>query len=244
MPDYLARLAERALGVPSGAKPAIAPAFGPGPALPADPLAGSAGGDLEDRAMVPARGAPVHPAPGRPAGPPARPPLARPGGPAAQPPPRPSTLAGPAGDRTVPGRWADARPAAADPTPGPAAAGPRPAPAREARPAPPPRPREQPPDRPAPPAVGRPPAAGRPPAPAAVRPRVAPARPAARPARSGVPAGGRPRAAAGPTIRVHIGRVEVRAVVPAAPAPPPRPARPPGPRLSLEDYLRSRDGDR
>jgi hypothetical protein len=44
--------------------------------------------------------------------------------------------------------------------------------------------------------------------------------------------------AAEPVIRVTIGRIEVRA---AAPAPPPAPAaRPAGPRLSLEDYLRRR----
>lgn len=48
---------------------------------------------------------------------------------------------------------------------------------------------------------------------------------------------------AAPTIRVTIGRVEVRAVMPAQPAP--RPARhKPSPSLSLEDYLKQRDGRR
>jgi hypothetical protein len=44
-----------------------------------------------------------------------------------------------------------------------------------------------------------------------------------------------------PTIRVTIGRVEVRAVMPPAPepAPPPRHA----PRLSLDDYLKQRSGE-
>ncbi len=44
-----------------------------------------------------------------------------------------------------------------------------------------------------------------------------------------------------PTIRVNIGRIEVRAVMPSAPAP--RPKRPrAGPMLSLEDYLKQRNG--
>jgi hypothetical protein len=43
-------------------------------------------------------------------------------------------------------------------------------------------------------------------------------------------------------VRVSIGRVEVRAVRPAAP-PPPRPAPEPArPSQSLDDYLRERDG--
>jgi hypothetical protein len=45
-----------------------------------------------------------------------------------------------------------------------------------------------------------------------------------------------------PTIRVTIGRIEVRAT---APAPPPAPAaRPAGPRLTLEEYLRRRNEGR
>jgi len=44
-----------------------------------------------------------------------------------------------------------------------------------------------------------------------------------------------------PTIEVTIGRIEVRAVTP--PAPPPRQRREP-PRMSLDDYLRARDGGR
>jgi hypothetical protein len=44
-----------------------------------------------------------------------------------------------------------------------------------------------------------------------------------------------------PTIQVHIGRVEVRAIM--SPAPPPRP-KPPrrGPTLSLDEYLKQRNG--
>jgi hypothetical protein len=48
--------------------------------------------------------------------------------------------------------------------------------------------------------------------------------------------------AAEPTIRVTIGRIEVRAT---APTPPPAPAaRPAGPRLTLEEYLRRRSEGR
>jgi hypothetical protein len=43
-----------------------------------------------------------------------------------------------------------------------------------------------------------------------------------------------------PTIRVTIGRIEVRAVSP--PAPPPRQTRQPAPEMSLDDYLRAREG--
>jgi hypothetical protein len=46
-----------------------------------------------------------------------------------------------------------------------------------------------------------------------------------------------------PTIKITIGRVDVRAIMPAAPAPRPTPARP-GPGLSLEDYLKQREGRR
>ena len=45
---------------------------------------------------------------------------------------------------------------------------------------------------------------------------------------------------AAPVVRVTIGRIEVRAV--NAPAPPARRATPPTPKLSLEDYLLSRNG--
>jgi len=46
-----------------------------------------------------------------------------------------------------------------------------------------------------------------------------------------------------PTVRVTIGRIEVRAVM--APAPPsPQRSLPAAPRLSLEDYLKQRDGGR
>jgi hypothetical protein len=41
-----------------------------------------------------------------------------------------------------------------------------------------------------------------------------------------------------PTIQVTIGRVEVRATLPASP----RVARPTAPKLSLDDYLKSRGG--
>jgi hypothetical protein len=44
-----------------------------------------------------------------------------------------------------------------------------------------------------------------------------------------------------PTIHVTIGRIEIRAT-PAAPAPA-RPAAPRPPGMSLDDYLRRRDGD-
>jgi hypothetical protein len=43
-----------------------------------------------------------------------------------------------------------------------------------------------------------------------------------------------------PTIRVTIGRIEVRAVSP--PEPPPRRTKQPTPKMSLDDYLRSRNG--
>lgn len=43
-----------------------------------------------------------------------------------------------------------------------------------------------------------------------------------------------------PKIRVTIGRIEVRAVSP--PAPPPRRTKQPTPKMSLDDYLRSRNG--
>jgi hypothetical protein len=45
-----------------------------------------------------------------------------------------------------------------------------------------------------------------------------------------------------PAIHVTIGRVEVRAVPPAAP--PPHPAQPTAPRVSLDEYLRGRTGGR
>lgn len=47
---------------------------------------------------------------------------------------------------------------------------------------------------------------------------------------------------AAPTIRVTIGRIDVRAVF--APPPPAQRARPPAPALSLDDYLRSRDKEK
>ena len=43
-------------------------------------------------------------------------------------------------------------------------------------------------------------------------------------------------------VRVHIGRVEVRAVMP--PVPPPRAPERPGPLLSLDEYLKRRNGER
>lgn len=45
-----------------------------------------------------------------------------------------------------------------------------------------------------------------------------------------------------PVIRVNIGRIEVRAVPPPASAPATRPRKRNGPALSLEDYLRQRNG--
>jgi hypothetical protein len=52
-----------------------------------------------------------------------------------------------------------------------------------------------------------------------------------------------PESPAPPTIRVSIGRIEVRAITPP-PAPPVQPARSarPGPELSLDDYLKQRNG--
>ena len=49
-------------------------------------------------------------------------------------------------------------------------------------------------------------------------------------------------AAGEPTIKVTIGRIEVRAVTP--PAQPAKPKKPTAPRLSLDDYLRRRDEER
>jgi hypothetical protein len=46
-----------------------------------------------------------------------------------------------------------------------------------------------------------------------------------------------------PTIRITIGRVDVRAIMPAVPAPRPAPKRS-SPALSLEDYLKQRGGGR
>jgi hypothetical protein len=43
-----------------------------------------------------------------------------------------------------------------------------------------------------------------------------------------------------PIIRVTIGRIEVRAIMPPAPAPPRQPPSRPAPRLSLEEYLHQR----
>jgi hypothetical protein len=56
--------------------------------------------------------------------------------------------------------------------------------------------------------------------------------------RAAVRSDGRPAPAAETTVRVTIGRIEVRATAPA-PAPAPA-ARPTGPRLTLDEYLRRR----
>jgi hypothetical protein len=45
-----------------------------------------------------------------------------------------------------------------------------------------------------------------------------------------------------PTIKITIGRVDVRAIMPAAHVPRPAPTRP-KPALSLEDYLKQRGGE-
>jgi hypothetical protein len=45
-----------------------------------------------------------------------------------------------------------------------------------------------------------------------------------------------------PSVQVTIGRVIVEAIMPAAPAPAPAPRHAPGPRLSLDEYLRQRGG--
>jgi hypothetical protein len=46
---------------------------------------------------------------------------------------------------------------------------------------------------------------------------------------------------AAPTVQVTIGRIEVRAILPAPPAPAAPPVRRPA--TSLEDYLRARNGE-
>jgi hypothetical protein len=65
-----------------------------------------------------------------------------------------------------------------------------------------------------------------------------PAEPGGRP---GEPPLGHQERAAEQTIRISIGRVEVRAPTPPAPPAPPTPARLARPSLSLDDYLRQRD---
>lgn len=76
-------------------------------------------------------------------------------------------------------------------------------------------------------------------APPALLPVMRPPLPVVRSMRS-MPVVGREPAPPAPTIQVTIGRIEVRATPPtAAPA---RAARPATPKLSLEDYLRSRSG--
>jgi len=72
--------------------------------------------------------------------------------------------------------------------------------------------------------------------------REAPVPPRLASPRAGVRAEAGASPVAEPTIRVTIGRIEVRAT---APAPPPVPAaRPAGPRLTLEEYLRRRSEGR
>ena len=56
-----------------------------------------------------------------------------------------------------------------------------------------------------------------------------------RPRSDGLPAAGDPGRDQPPVIKVSIGRVEVRAVIPAKPI---EPAPPPGPRMSLDEYLK------
>jgi hypothetical protein len=51
-----------------------------------------------------------------------------------------------------------------------------------------------------------------------------------------------PQGQSAPTVNVTIGRIEVRAVTPAAP--PPKRTAPPAARLALEDYLKQRDEGR
>ncbi len=46
-----------------------------------------------------------------------------------------------------------------------------------------------------------------------------------------------------PVVRIHIGRIEVRAITPPPPQPASKPA-PAQPRLTLDDYLRQREGRR
>jgi hypothetical protein len=46
-----------------------------------------------------------------------------------------------------------------------------------------------------------------------------------------------------PVVRIHIGRIDVRAITPPPPQPASKPA-PAQPRLTLDDYLRQREGRR
>lgn len=158
-----------------------------------------------------------------------------------------------------------ARPSRAPGDQGPPAASPTPPPSPRSRrtPALPPSRIAEPavlePDRPAPaPARGRVSTVSVAPVPESLRPFGPPHEPAppARPPGSGVvvaqpqmtrhaeppphsPAESRAIPAPAPTIKVTIGRVEVRAIMPPAAAPRPARARP-GPALSLEDYLKQR----
>jgi hypothetical protein len=74
-------------------------------------------------------------------------------------------------------------------------------------------------------------------------------RPASRPAAAPAPAWATastqaPASPAPPAIRVSIGRIEVRAMMPAPPPPPPPMAAPAAPLVTLEAYLRERTGRR
>ena len=78
------------------------------------------------------------------------------------------------------------------------------------------------------------------PATVGARPAVAPHVESVTPVTPATPTVSPPVSQSAPTIRVTIGRIDVRAVMPPAPpAPRSRPSRP-GPTLSLEDYLQQR----
>jgi hypothetical protein len=217
MTDYLTRLAERALGLSEGVQPLIAPRFAPvHEPTTADGLTGF------EQATPPGFGDPIAP---RPRG------DARPSDPPTSPGERvvtSSPQAAAPGFRERVSRaeavpsFAEAAPVAATP---PIGEVPR-RPLDESIPVPAPVAAAVLPPVAIPEAPAAPGTAG--PTPVAV--------PAAARAEDDGPLLGR-REPPAPVVRVTIGRIEVRAVAPPAPAPR---AKPPGPRLTLESYLRAR----
>jgi hypothetical protein len=78
------------------------------------------------------------------------------------------------------------------------------------------------------------------PTPVVIRPQVKPVQPDEPKTPANMMAA--PKFETAPPIRVTIGRVEVRAIMPPA-TPPPKPTPLPAPRLSLDDYLKKREGE-